>query len=38
MGVRRLIADGKSRMALKGAKQFHKAKHTIASECLLLDA
>ena len=37
-GVRQLIADGKSRTALESAKQFYKAQHTIASECLLLDA
>ena len=37
MGVRRLIADGKSRTALEGANQYHKAQHTIASSCLLLN-
>jgi tetratricopeptide (TPR) repeat protein len=36
--VRQLIANGKSKVALDNAKQFHKAQQTAASECLLLDA
>jgi hypothetical protein len=36
--VRQLIANGKSKIALENAKQFHKAQATAASECLLLDA
>ena len=36
--IRRLIAQGKSKAALDGAKQFHKQISTAASEGLLLDA
>jgi tetratricopeptide (TPR) repeat protein len=36
--VRQLIANGKSRIALENAKQFHKTHPTAASESLLLDA
>jgi hypothetical protein len=36
--VRQLIANGKFKTALENAKEFHKAAHTSASECLLLDA
>jgi len=36
--VRQLIANGKSRIALENAKQFHKTNPTAASESLLLDA
>ena len=36
--VRQLIANGKSKIALENAKQFHKTQATTASECLLLDA
>lgn len=38
VGVRQMIANGKSRTALEIAKQFHKTESTPASECLLLDA
>ncbi len=36
--VRQLIANGKSKIALENAKQFHKTQQTAASESLLLDA
>jgi uncharacterized protein len=36
--VRQLIANGNSRTALENAKEFHKLRHTSASESLLLDA
>ena len=36
--VRQLIANGKFKIALDNAKQFHKAQGTAASERLLLDA
>jgi len=36
--VRQLIANGKSKVALDGAKEIHKAQGTAASEALLVDA
>src|SRR5439155_1569919 len=36
--VRQLIANGKSKVALDGAKGIHKAQGTAASEALLVDA
>jgi len=36
--VRQLIANGKSKIALENAKQFHKTQQSAASESLLLDA
>jgi hypothetical protein len=36
--VRQLIANGKPKVALDAAKELHKARHTPATEALLLDA
>ncbi len=38
LSVRQLIANGKSKVALENAKQFHKTQQTAASEVLLLEA
>src|ERR1043166_1703729 len=36
--IRQLIANGKHKVAVEAAKDFHKAQRTAASEALLVDA